>query len=260
MTKQLGLATEALKITLITVCFNAEKTIERTINSVLSQDYENVEYIVIDGLSRDRTMQIVNQYKDQIAITVSEKDLGMYDALNKGIKLSNGHIIGILNADDAFTSQNVLSLVAESFVQNPDIEAVIGNIVFVNNQEKIVRYYSSEGWTPEKFTRGFMPPHPSFYCKKEVFAKFGSYRTDFEIAADYELMIRYFKLNSIRYMYLPVTMVNMKMGGKSTNGLISTIKINQEILRACKLNDFKTNYLKLYLKYFFKIFEFLKKT
>ena len=224
----------------------------------MSQDYGNVEYIVIDGLSSDRTMQIVNQYSARIAISVSEKDSGMYDAINKGISLASGNIIGILNADDAFSSPNVLSLIADGFLQNPNNEAVIGNIVFVNNQDKVFRYYSSQGWTSEKFTWGFMPPHPSFYCKKEAFIKYGNYYTDFEIAADYELMIRFFKTNSIKYKYLPFTMVNMKMGGKSTSGLCSTIKINQEILRACKLNGLKTNYLKLYLKYFFKISEFFK--
>lgn len=249
-----------MKISLITVCYNAEKTIERTIKSVLSQDYENVEYIVIDGLSNDRTMQIVNQYIDQISITVSERDMGMYDAINKGIKMSKGDIIGILNSDDAFTNQNVLRLIAEGFSHNSDIEAVIGNIVFVNNQEKIIRYYSSEGWNPNKFIKGYMPPHPSFYCKREAFVKYGNYRTDFEIAADFELMIRFFKTNSINFKYMPFTMVNMKMGGKSTRGLCSTMKINQEILKACKLNGLKTNYLKLYLKYFFKISELLRNT
>lgn len=248
-----------MRISLITVCYNAEKTIERTIKSVLSQDYENIEYIVIDGSSKDRTMEIVNQYVGRIDITVSEMDSGMYDAINKGVRLASGDIIGILNADDALANSNVLSVIADSFSKNPNNEAVIGNIVFVNNQDSVVRFYTSEGWTPEKFTWGFMPPHPSFYCKKKLFYEYGDYRTDFEIAADYELMIRFFKINSIKFIYLPLTMVNMKIGGKSTNGLYSTIKINQEILRACKLNGLKTNYLKLYLKYFFKVLEFLRR-
>jgi glycosyltransferase involved in cell wall biosynthesis len=246
-----------MKISLITVSYNAEKTIEKTIQSVLSQDYPNIEYIVIDGLSKDGTMQIVNRYKEKIAIVKSEKDKGMYDGINKGIKLATGDIVGILNADDVFATNDILSQVASAFNSNTKIDAVIGDIAFYNEAGKQVRYYSSAKWHPNKFVWGFMPAHPTFYCKRELFNQIGGYRTDFDIAADYELLIRYLKLNNCSYLYLPLLMVKMNLGGKSTQGWKSTKKINEEILRACQLNGLKSNYMMLYSKYIRKVFEFL---
>lgn len=244
-----------MKISLITVSYNAEKTIEKTIQSVLNQDYADVEYIVIDGLSKDGTMEIVNRYKDKIAVVKSEKDKGMYDGINKGIGIATGDIIGILNADDVFATNDILSQIAKAFHSNTKTEAVIGDIAFCNEVGKQVRYYSSAKWHPNKFVWGFMPAHPSFYCKRKLFAEWGAYRTDFDIAADYELLIRYLKVQACTFQYLPILMVKMNLGGKSTQGWRSTITINQEILRACKLNGLRTNYLMLYSKYLRKVFE-----
>lgn len=237
--------------------YNAEKTIEKTIKSVLNQDYCNVEYIVIDGDSEDGTMSIVNKYSNKIAIVKSEKDNGMYDGINKGIALATGEIVGILNADDIFASRHILSEVASVFIRNEDAESLIGDIAFVNGEGKQIRYYSASKWSPTQFVWGFMPPHPSFYCKRQLFAKWGGYRTDLDIAADYELLIRFFKVNEVQYCYLPKLMVQMSLGGKSTKNFKSTIKINQEIKKACRLNKLNTNYLMLYSKYFSKIFEFV---
>jgi glycosyltransferase involved in cell wall biosynthesis len=248
----------AMKISLITVCYNTEKTIERAIQSVLSQDYADVEYIIMDGLSKDSTMDIINKYKNEIGVIVSKKDNGMYDALNKGIELASGDIIGILNADDIFANKDILSKVAAAFVDQTT-DAIIGDIAFVNDSGKIGRYYSAKKWNPNKFVWGFMPPHPSFYCRKEFFTKLGGYRTDFDIAADYELLIRFLKKHHLKYKYLPLLMVLMNKGGKSTNGLKSNVIINQEIKYACTLNNLKTNYLMLYSKYFSKIFEYARK-
>jgi glycosyltransferase involved in cell wall biosynthesis len=246
-----------MKISLITVSYNAERTIEKTIQSVLNQDYPNVEYIVIDGLSKDGTMQIVNRYKDKIAIVKSEKDKGMYDGINKGIGLATGEIVGILNADDVFATNDILSQVASAFNLNTKIDAVIGDIAFYNEVGKQVRYYSSAKWNPNKFVWGFMPAHPTFYCKRELFNQIGGYRIDFDIAADYELLIRFLKVNNCSYLYLPLLMVKMNLGGKSTQGWKSTKKINEEILRACQLNGLKSNYIMLYSKYMRKVFELL---
>ena len=234
-----------MKISIITVCYNAENTIEDTINSVIKQRYSNIEYIVLDGLSTDNTMDIVNKYSSSIHRTISKKDKGMYDAINNGIAIATGDIIGILNADDVFENDFVLESVADSFSKNKGLQSLIGDIAFENKAGKIIRHYSAEKWTPGKFAWGFMPPHPSFYCKRDLFDKWGYYRIDFDIAADYELLIRFFKTNSVSYKYLPQVMVRMKMGGKSTNGLKSTFKINKEILRACRQNGIKTNYFKL---------------
>jgi glycosyltransferase involved in cell wall biosynthesis len=246
-----------MKISLITVSYNAEKTIEKTIQSVLSQTYENIEYIIIDGMSKDSTLEIINRYQHKISKLVSEKDQGMYDALNKGIALSTGDIVGILNADDVFASNNILSEVG-NFFKKSDVEAVIADVAFINKGGNIMRYYSSRYWNPDKFVWGFMPPHPSFYCKRELFSTLGYYRSDFQIAADYELLIRFINKNRIKYTYLPLLMVLMNTGGKSTNGIKSNIVINKEIKYACELNGLNTNYLKLYSKYFIKIFEYLR--
>ncbi len=207
----------------------------------------------------DSTLKIINRFSNRISKIVSEKDHGMYDAINKGIDLATGDVIGVLNSDDAFADKNILASIAAEFQKNINIEAVIGNIAFVDDFDKTVRFYSSRRWSPNKFVWGYMPAHPSFYCYRNLFFKYGKYRTDFEIASDYELMIRFFKLNSIKYRYLPITIVYMKLGGKSTNGISSIIKINQEIIKACSLNGLSTNYFKLYSKYFFKIFEYIKK-
>lgn len=245
-----------MKISIITVCYNAEKTIESTIQSVIKQDYINIEYIIIDGLSTDNTLNIVNKYSEKTTHVISERDDGMYDAINKGIKIANGDVIGILNADDELANNDTISLIASEFLKNKDLDSLIGDINFINNN-KIIRHYSAKYWNPNKFSYGFMPPHPSFYCKKNLFYKFGFYRTDFKIAADYELLIRFLYINQIAYVYLNNIIVNMKLGGKSTSGLSSFLKINTEILYACKLNGLKTNFFKLYFRYFKKIFEFM---
>lgn len=245
-----------MKFTIITVCYNAEKTIEQTILSVINQKYSLIEYIIIDGGSSDNTLNIISKYSNSINKIISEKDNGIYDALNKGIKNSTGDIIGILNADDEFFDNSIIEKIAKSFLLNSTIDSIIGDIVFQNNSNKTIRYYSSRKWSVNKFSWGFMPPHPSFYCKRVCFDKYGKYLTDFKIAADFELLIRFLKIHKVSFKYLPIIMVKMKLGGASTSGFSSLLTINKEIYRACNLNGIKTNYLKLYSKYFLKIFEY----
>ncbi len=245
-----------MKVSIITVCYNSEKTIERTIKSVLSQNYANIEYIVVDGNSKDSTVQIIERYKDSIQKIVSEKDEGIYDAINKGIFMSTGDIVGILNSDDIFVNQNIISDVASVFLEKPQLDSIIGNIAFINNKEQIVRVYNSKNWTPNKFAYGFMPPHPSFYCKRDLFHKFGGYKKGYKIAADYELLIRFLKIHQISYYQLNTIMVYMNLGGVSTKGFKSTLLLNRESKRACEENGIKTNFLKLYSKYFLKILEY----
>ncbi|MEI8141450.1 MAG: glycosyltransferase family 2 protein [Chitinophagia bacterium] len=246
-----------MKVSIITVCFNSEKTIERTINSVLSQNYSNIEYIIVDGDSKDSTIQIIEKYKNSIQKLVSEKDDGIYDAINKGISISTGDIVGILNSDDIFSNQNIITDVAKLFIEKPQLDSIIGNIAFINDKEKIVRVYNSKSWRPNRFEYGFMPPHPSFYCKRELFHKFGGYKKDYKIAADYELLIRFLKIHQISYYQLNTIMVYMNLGGVSTNGFKSTFLLNHEVKRACLENGLSTNYLKLYSKYFLKILEYI---
>lgn len=247
-----------MKVSIITVCYNSEKTIERTIQSVLSQNYSNIEYIVVDGGSKDNTVQIIEKYKEYIDQFVSEKDEGIYDAINKGILMSKGDIVGILNSDDIFSDQNIVSEVASVFIEKPQLDSIIGNIAFINDKDKIVRVYNSKNWTPNKFVFGFMPPHPSFYCKRELFQKLGEYKKDYKIAADYELLIRFLKIHQISYYHLNTIMVYMNLGGVSTKGFKSTMLLNREVKRACVENGLSSNFLKLYSKYFFKILEFIR--
>ncbi len=245
-----------MKISIITVCFNANKTIEQTIISVLSQTYQNIEYIIIDGGSVDGTIGIIKKYSSKVYKIISEKDNGMYDALNKGIKLATGDIVGILNSDDYFCNNNILNLIASNFNQKIELDAVIGDVAFINKKNKIFRNCSAKNWNISKFKFGNMPPHPSFYCRKSCFTKYGNYDTKFKIAGDFELLIRFFFVYKIKYSYLPIRMVYMRPGGLSTSGFNSTLTINREILQAFKVNGLKSNMFLLSLRYFKKIFEY----
>ncbi len=248
-----------MKISIITVVYNNAATIGQTIASVLEQDYPDIEYIIIDGKSTDGTMDIVRSYGEQISQVVSEQDQGIYDAMNKGIRMATGSVVGILNADDFFYDKHVVSAIADAFLEDEDLEATIADIVFVkeDEQEKVLRHYSAGKWRPSKFAWGYMPPHPSFFCKRTLFGKFGYYQIDYKIAADYELLIRFLLVNKIRFRYLPLITTKMRMGGASTRNLNSIITLNREIKRGCTENKIYTNYLMIYSKYFFKPFEFL---
>ncbi len=247
-----------MKISIITVCFNSDKTLEKTILSVLSQNYYNIEYIIIDGNSNDDTLGIINKYRNNIDYFISEDDKGIYDAINKGIRKATGEIIGILNSDDEFYDTEVISKIALFFSQNKKVDSIIGDIIFENENNQIVRKYSSKSWNISMFSWGFMPPHPSFYCKSSIYHEFGGYKTNFKIASDFELLLRFLKIKKISYQYISLIMVKMKTGGVSTRGFKSLYIINKEIKEACISNGVKTNYIKLYSKYFLKIFEFLK--
>jgi len=248
-----------MKITIITVVYNSVDTIKRAIDSVFSQTYENIEYIVIDGQSNDGSIDIITQLNKYHKFTfISEKDKGIYDAMNKGIINATGDIIGILNSDDFFASNNVISYIVNQFNFNT-VDAFIGDVVFVskNNTNKVIRYYSSSKWDISKFQYGYMPAHPAFFVKREMYLRYGLFNTDYKIASDFELMVRFLFINKIKYIYKPIVVTKMLLGGESTSGFKSMIRLNYEILNACKKNLIKTNYLKIYSKYIFKIFEFI---
>ena len=189
-----------MKISIITVCYNSAKTIEKTFQSVKTQTYTNIEYIVVDGLSSDSTLNIIENNKEIISKYISESDKGLYDALNKGIQFATGDLIGILNSDDIFTDDTVLENVVKFHSEN-NVEASVGNITQFNEEGKTVRKYSSKNWNPEKLKIGFMPPHPSIFFKRELFKRLGLYDLTFKIGADYELIIRYFLENKITYKF-----------------------------------------------------------
>ena len=247
-----------MKISLITVSFNSASTIKDTIHSVQSQDFKDIEYIIVDGNSTDGTMEIVRSAGNIVSKCISEPDTGIYDAMNKGIKMATGEVVGIINSDDFYFGDQIISAVSKSFADD-HVDAVFGNLIVVNpeNPGKVVRTYSSKNWCPEKFARGFMPAHPTFFVRRKYYEKFGLFKTDYKIAADYEMLIRLLYVNKLKYRYLPMTMVVMRKGGVSSNGLKSNLVLNQEILRACKENGISTNYFLIYTKYFFKLFELL---
>ena len=248
-----------MKLTVITVCYNSADTISCCIESVLRQSYENIEYIIVDGNSTDNTMGIVRSYEKDFngrLRWISESDNGLYDAMNKGISMATGDVVGILNSDDFFTTDNVLEKVAHTFIHQKT-DALYGDIHYVDpqNLNVCVRYYSSAFFRTFLLRFGLQPAHPSFYCKREFFEKYGNYRLDLKIAADFELFTRFFLKNKLKAHYLKMDFVTMRTGGLSTASIKSRHTLNVEDVKACKLNDIWTIYPLVCFKYFVKIFE-----
>lgn len=247
-------------ISIITATFNSAKTLKDTIQSVLRQTNKDFEYLIIDGGSTDETIDIVKSYESEFSGRlkwVSEKDQGIYDAMNKGIKMASGDVVGILNSDDYFTSDDILQTVDNAF-KSHEIDAIYGDIHFIRdgNPQKCVRYYSSRMFRPFWLRFGFMPAHPSFYCKREIFDKAGLYSLDYKIGADYEMMVRLFKKYRIMSQYINKDFVTMRTGGASNNNVRSRITLINEDVKACKENGVYTNCLFVMIKYLYKVFEF----
>ena len=248
-----------MKVSIITATYNSAATLEDTIKSVLQQTYSNIEYIIIDGASKDNTLDIVKQYEPQFGERLkwlSENDSGIYDAMNKGIKMATGEIVGILNSDDYFTSPDVIERMVATF-DDQSLDAVYGDIHFIRDgkPEKCVRYYSSKRFRPFWLRFGFMPAHPSFSCRREVFEKAGLYKIDYKIGSDYEMMVRLFMVHKIRAKYLPLDFVTMRTGGASTRNVKSRLQLIKDDVRGCRENGFYTNPLMISMKYLYKIFE-----
>jgi len=225
-----------LIISLITVCYNAESTIDRCINSVLAQNNKNLQFIIIDGCSTDNTLKIINQYQQHISLLLSEPDKGIYDAINKGIKLADGQIIGLLNADDYFADENILSDVAIAFKEH-NVSIIYGDIDYVNQQGKITRQWRSGLYREGLFNWGWMPPHPTFYCRKSLFYQLGFYSLEYGTAADYELMLRFMHRNKTKAFYVEKIMVKMQTGGASNKNLGNRIRAFFSDFRAMKKNN-----------------------
>ena len=237
-----------MKVSIITVTFNSEKYLEDTLESIFSQSYPDIESIVIDGKSTDGTLSILQKYQNKITY-ISEPDTGIYDAMNKGIALATGDIIGILNSDDVLFDKEIINNVVYSF--SSDVDCVYGNVILVSESNKIVRNYSSANFKLKDFEFGHMPPHPSFYVRKEAFQKFGIYNTSFKISADYDLLLRFLYIHKLKSKYLDFILVKMRDGGISSS-LKNKWLLNKEILKACQLQKINTNFIKVYSKYIFK--------
>ena len=247
-----------MKVSIITVCFNSSATIRDTIESVLEQDYQDIEYIIVDGGSKDSTMDIVNEYSDQVATIVSEPDKGIYDAMNKGIRLATGDVVGILNSDDFFTTKQSVSRIISGFDEHTD--AVYADLVYVKQHDtsKFSRLYSSANFSRWKIRFGFMIPHPTFYARRALFDSLGFYKLGYRVAADFELMARFFKAG-ITTKRVEAIIVSMREGGISSSGIKWRIHQNVEISRACNENGILTAFPILIIKIPFKFLSFFKK-
>lgn len=248
-----------MKITIITTTYNSASTLRDTMESVLAQTHKDIEYWVIDGGSEDDTLGLIKEYEslfDGRMKWISEPDNGLYDALNKGISRATGDVVGILNSDDFYTSPTVLEQVAAGF--SDDVDAVYGDIHFVRPSDlgKCVRYYSSKLFRPWALRFGFMPAHPSFYVRREVYERCGGYALDYKLAADYDMMVRLLYKEKIRCRYLSVDMVTMRTGGMSTKNVRNRLLLTKEDVKACRRYGLYSNFLMCSCKYAVKLFEF----
>jgi len=249
-----------MKLTIITVVLNGANTIRDTIESVLNQTYKNVEYIIIDGNSTDNTLKIVNEYKDNIDLIISKSDQGLYTAINKGISLATGDIVGLLHSDDFYVNNIVLDTIVARF-KKTQVDTVFADLVYVksDNLDKVIRYFSAKNFEPKKLTYGLMPPHPTFFVKKLVYDTYGLYKTDYQVAADYEMFIRLLYKNNVSYSYIHKVIVKMRVGGLSGgHGIIHKILNNIEVIRAMKNNGINLNHFLILRKYPIKVMEIIK--
>jgi glycosyltransferase involved in cell wall biosynthesis len=249
-----------MKVSIITVTYNSAQYLEDCIVSVINQSYKNIEYIIIDGKSIDHTVSVIQKYENKIHKWVSETDRGMYDAINKGMEMCTGDIIGILNSDDIFDNNNVISNIVNAFEKN-NVDSIYGDLKYVdpNNTSKIYRIWKGKSYKRNLFLRGWMPAHPTFYFKRELFEKFGGYENHFYTAADYELMARFLFKNHASSFYLPKMIVKMRRGGQSNNNLRTRLRANRRDYLAMKKNEIPFAFLVSILKPLSKLHQYYKK-
>ncbi len=249
-----------MKISVITVCYNSELTLNRALQSVINQNWPFIEYIVIDGASTDGSLEIIDRFRSQLAHVVSEPDNGIYDAMNKGLDLAGGDIVCFLNADDHYSHQKVLSQVAKQMTDH-NLDALMGDVAFFHSHEptRIIRRFRSNRFRPDRLPWGLMPAHPALFLRKTVIARVGRFNTNYRIAGDFEFIVRAFTNQGLHYRYIPEVLVHMQTGGVSTSGLWSKILLNREVLKACRENGLQTNLFKILSKYPRKILEYINK-
>jgi len=249
-----------MRVSIITVTLNSARTLEDTIVSVMNQSYDNIEHIIVDGGSTDDTLAIVEKYKKQISHFITEPDKGIYDAMNKGINLATGDLIGTLNSDDIYADTTVISDAVKKFSEI-DTDIIFADLWYVkyNDINKIVRRFRSSQFNPSLLPYGIAPAHPTMFVKRHIIEKYGSYKTDYKISADFEFIARIFYKTDVKYHYYPKVFIKMRMGGISTSGWRSLILSNREMLKACLENNIPTNIFKIFMKYPRKMIGFLFK-
>jgi glycosyltransferase involved in cell wall biosynthesis len=249
-----------IKISIITVCYNSEKYIEDCINSVISQDYQNIEYIIIDGKSTDSTTNIISKYISFVSKFISEPDKGIYDAMNKGLILATGEIIGILNSDDLYIDNTVLTRVVGAFNTNK-CDSLYGDLYYVSREDpsNIIRKWETKLFESGSFKWGWHPPHPTFFVKKDIYNKYGIFNLDFRLSADFELMLRFLEKQKISTCYIQGPIIRMRLGGATSKNIQNTIRQNIECYNAFKINNLKVNFLYPIFRLLPKLLQFLKK-
>jgi|TARA_B110000027_G_scaffold133255_1_gene161271 glycosyltransferase involved in cell wall biosynthesis len=247
-----------MKVSIITVCLNSQKTIRKTIKSVISQSYKNYEYIIIDGGSTDNTIKIINEYKKYISVFISEKDKGIYDAINKGIKKSTGSVVSILNSDDIFCDDKTTQKIISYFKSDLKLDCLIGNtLITKNNSKKVIRNYKANSFKKWMLYLGFSPPHPSTFVRKKIYKKFGLYNKKYKIAGDFEFFVRIFLKKKILFKIINKNFVLMKSGGRSSSSLKSNFISSNEIVKSFKDNNLYTNWLLVILRFPIKLLQYI---
>jgi glycosyltransferase len=249
-----------MRVSIITVVYNGAATIAASVESVINQSYPEVEYILIDGLSQDGTLEIIDNYRNHISQLISEADNGIFDAFNKGIQKAQGDIIGFLHADDVYENPQVIEKVCQVFASY-EVDSCYGDLLYVdkNHLDKVIRYWRSGNFQPGMFRYGWMPPHPTFFVKKEIYEKYGYFKTSFKVSADYELMLRFLEQHQISTYYLPEVLTRMRWGGNSNGSLRNLLTKIFEDYRSWQINNLKGGLAAVLLKSFIKIPQFLVK-
>lgn len=243
-----------LKVSIITVCYNSEKFIRNAVDSVLCQSYQDIEYIIIDGGSTDNTVEIVRSYGSKISKFISEPDKGIYDAMNKGLKMATGDIIAILNSDDFYAGSEVIKNITGAFADETTLIAY-GDLQVVDrdNTDKIIRLYKADKFTLKSLKYGIMPGHATIFLRKKIFEQYGYYKTDYRIAADFDFVVRVLYKHKIPAVYVPQIVLKARVGGISTDGIMTKFAISKEVLRACRENGLRSNLIKVNLRMIIKI-------
>ena len=248
-----------MKISIITVVYNNDKTIRDAINSIFSQNYQQIEYIIIDGGSKDSTVSIIKEYQNKITKFISEPDNGLYDAMNKGLRLATGDVIGILNSDDLYHDKNVISAVMNEFLINEKVDLVYGDLVYVKQDYTniVIRNWKSKSYYKRFFENGNVPPHPSLFIKKRVYDDVGLFNLNYKLAADYELMLRIFKKHKFNSIYINKVLVKMRLGGATNQSFLNIKNQNIEILNAWKENNLKPPFYLMLFRVFKRLMQFI---
>ena len=252
-----------MKISIITTTFNSNLFIESCLDSVRGQTYDNIEHIIIDGRSTDSTLSILKSRHSQLAALISEIDKGVYDAMNKGINLATGDIIGFLNSDDIYENDHILSNVAKVFKEDPLLDACYADLFYTdrNDTNKIIRYWKSGKFKTGLFSRGWCPPHPTFFARRSVYKKLGNFDLNYRFASDVELMMRFLEKHKIKSHYIAEVWVRMRMGGITNKNLKNIWLQNKEILHSLNKNNLSVNVLKFFaFKILSRTLQFFKKT